>query len=206
MSRSGDVGLFKIVSETGVAAGIRRIEALTGNGALEWIENTDRQLLDAASQLKSDRDGVGPKLSALLARTRDLEKELDRLKSKLASTQGSELVDQAVEVSGLKVLAVKLEGADSKSLRVTMDRLKDKLGSAVIVLAAVNDGKVSLVAGVTKDSVDRIKAGTLVNFVAEQVGGKGGGRPDMAQAGGSDPAQVEPALASVHSWVTQQLA
>jgi alanyl-tRNA synthetase len=206
VSRSGDVGLFKIVSETGVAAGIRRIEALTGNGALEWIENTDRQLLDAASQLKSDRDGVGLKLSALLARTRDLEKELDRLKSKLASTQGSELVDQAVEVSGLKVLAVTLEGADSKSLRVTMDRLKDKLGSAVIVLAAVNDGKVSLVAGVTKDSVDRIKAGTLVNFVAEQVGGKGGGRPDMAQAGGSDPAQVEPALASVHSWVTQQLA
>jgi alanyl-tRNA synthetase len=206
VSRSGDIGLFKIVGETGVAAGIRRVEALTGAVALEWVENVDRQLLDIAGQLKSDREDVGPRLSALLTKTRELEKELERLKSKLASTQGGELVDQAVEVNGLKVLAVNLEGADAKSLRTTMDRLKDKLGSAVIVLAAVNDGKVSLVAGVTKDSVDRVKAGTLVNFVAEQVGGKGGGRPDMAQAGGGNPDNLEPALASVLSWVGEQLA
>ena len=206
VSRSGDIGLFKIVGETGVAAGIRRVEALTGAVALEWVANVDRQLLDVAGQLKSDREDVGPRLSALLTKTRELEKELERLKSKVASTQGGELVDQAIEVNGLKVLAVNLEGADSKSLRTTMDRLKDKLGSAVIVLAAVNDGKVSLVAGVTKDSVDRVKAGTLVNFVAEQVGGKGGGRPDMAQAGGGNPDNLELALASVLSWVSEQLA
>ena len=206
VARSGDVGLFKIVTETGVASGVRRIEALTGTGAIEWVAKADQQLLEIAGQLKSNREAIASRLQTLLGRNRELERELERLKSKLASTQGGELVDQAVEVSGLKVLAVKLEGADSKALRETMDRLKDKLGSAVIVLATSSGEKISLVAGVTKDNIGRVKAGTLVNFVAEQVGGKGGGRPDMAQAGGNDPSQLDSALASVPDWVGAQLS
>ena len=206
VQRTGDIGLFKIVSETGVASGVRRVEALTGEAAAAWMGHVDACLLRVADRLKTDRDGVESKLEQTLSRARDIEKELDRLKSKLANSQGGELADRAIEIEGFKVLAAKVEGADAKSLRDTVDKLKDKLGSAVIVLAAVNDEKVSLVAGVTKNGIDRVQAGTLVNFVAGQVGGRGGGRADMAQAGGSEPAQVEQALESVPAWVTAQLA
>ena len=206
VERSGDIGLFKIISETGVAAGVRRVEALTGEGAVAWMGDLDQSWLRVADMLKTGREGVEVKLAQILSRSRDLEKDLERLKSKLASNQGGELADQAVNIDGFKVLAAKLEGADAKTLRDAVDKLKDKFGSAVIVLAAVNEQKVSLVAGVTKDGTDRVQAGTLVNFVAEQVGGRGGGRPDMAQAGGSDPSKVEQALDSVPAWVTDQLA
>ena len=206
VERSGDIGLFKITSETGVAAGVRRVEALTGEGAIAWLGNLDKSWLRVADLLKTDRDGVEAKLAQTLSRSRELEKDLERLKSKLASQQGGELADRAIDIDGFKVLAAKLDGADPKTLRDAVDKLKDKLGSAMIVLAAVNEQKVSLVAGVTKDGTDRVQAGTLVNFVAEQVGGRGGGRPDMAQAGGSDPSRVEQALDSVPAWVTDQLA
>ena len=203
--RSGDVGLFKILSETGVAAGVRRVEAVTGQGALEWLGQIDARLSEVAEQLKSGRDGVTSKVAALLGRNKELERELEQLKAKLASSRGGELIDQATEIDGLKVLAVKLDGADPKSLRDTADRLKDKLGTAAIVLATVKDDKVSLVAGVTKDSTDRVQAGPLVNYVAEQVGGKGGGRPDMAQAGGNDASRIDQALESVPDWINEQL-
>ncbi len=202
---SGDIGFFKIISETGVAAGVRRVEALTGDGALDWVAEVERRLERVARMLKSDPAAVDRKVSQLLGRTRELEKQLEQLNAKLAATQGGELADGAVEVQGLKVLAAKLEGADVKGLRDTVDQLKNKLGSAAIVLAAVADGKVRLVAGVTPDSTSRIKAGPLVNFVAQQVGGKGGGRPDMAQAGGSDPSKLETALQSVPDWVRGQV-
>ena len=203
--RSGDVGLFKILSETGVAAGVRRVEAVTGQGALEWLGQIDARLSAVAEQLRSDRDGVTTKIAALLGRNKELERELVQLKAKLASTRGGELIDQATEIDGLKVLAVKLDGADPKSLRDTADRLKDKLGTAAIVLATVKGDKVSLVAGVTKDSTDRVQAGPLVNYVAEQVGGKGGGRPDMAQAGGNDASRIDQALESVPDWINEKL-
>ena len=203
--RSGDVGLFKILSETGVAAGVRRVEAVTGQGALEWLGQIDAGLSAVAEQLRSDRDGVNTKIAALLGRNKELERELVQLKAKLASTRGGELIDQATDIDGLKVLAVKLDGADPKSLRDTADRLKDKLGTAAIVLATVKDDKVSLVAGVTKDSTGRVQAGPLVNYVAEQVGGKGGGRPDMAQAGGNDASRIDQALESVPDWINEQL-
>ncbi len=202
---SGDIGLFKIISETGVAAGVRRVEALTGDGALEWVADMERRLERVAKMLRSDAAGVDRKVDQLLGRNRELEKQLEQLNSKLAATQGGELADGAVDVGGLKVLAAKLEGTDVKGLRDTVDQLKNKLGSAAIVLAAVADGKVRLVAGVTPDSTSRVKAGPLVNFVAQQVGGKGGGRADMAQAGGSDPSALDAALGSVPEWVRGQV-
>jgi len=205
VARSGDIGLFKITMETGVAAGVRRIEAVTGEEAIRWVTDVDARLARLAEALKSDRDGMETRLSQIITRSRELEKELARLKAKLASSQGAEIADQAVEVNGFQVLAAKLEGADPKSLRDTVDRLKDKLGSAVVVLAAVNGDKVNLIAGVSRDGIDRVQAGHLVNFVAQQVGGRGGGRPEMAQAGGSDPAQVDKALRSVAGWVTERL-
>ncbi len=205
VSRSGDVGLFKIVSETGVAAGVRRIEALTGTGALDWVRETDARLQRVAALLKSDRDGVDAKVDQALARTRELEKEVERLKAKLAASEGDDLVSRAVDVNGLKVLAAKLEGADAKRLRETVDQLKNKLGSAAVVLATVSGDKVSLVAGVTRDWTDRLAAGPLANHVAQQVGGRGGGRPDLAQAGGSDPSRIDQAIDSVPDWVRAQL-
>ena len=198
--------LFKIVSETGTASGVRRITALTGEAAIEWMRHLDQSLLLVADRLKTDRDGVDAKLSAVLNRSREVEKELERLKTKLANTQGGELADQAVVIEGFKVLAARVEGADAKTLRESVDNLKAKLGTAVIVLAAVNQQKVSLVAGVTKEGVERLPAGTLVNFVAEQVGGRGGGRADLAQAGGNEPSRVDEALASVPGWVIEQLS
>ncbi len=201
VKRTGDIGLFKIVAESGVAAGIRRVEAITGAGALDWVQQLDAHMHEAAAALKTQPQELTQRIVQVQDQVRSLEKELSALKSKLASSQGDELVTQAVDINGVKVLAALLEGADSKTLRETLDKLKDKLKSAAIVLSAVSGGKVTLIAGVTADAMDRVKAGELVNFVALQVGGKGGGRADMAQAGGTNPANLAAALASVPAWV-----
>jgi len=203
--RTGDIGFFKIVSESGVAAGIRRIEAVTGEGALAWVQEQESKLGQAAAALKAPAGEVTTKIAQLIDNVKSLERELGRLKSKLASSQGSDLSAQAIDIKGTKVLAATLEGADSKTLREAMDQLKGKLKSAAIVLGAVSDGKVSLIAGVTPDLTAKVKAGELVNYVAQQVGGKGGGRPDMAQAGGTDSAKLPAALQSVGPWVEQRL-
>jgi alanyl-tRNA synthetase len=205
VTRTGDIGLFKILSESGVAAGVRRIEATTGEGALKLIQAQQALLNQTASELKAPVSELPAKISQILDNVRSLERELSRLKSKLASSQGDDLVSQAVEIGGFKVLAATLEGADANTLRETMDKLKDKLKSAAIVLATTNEGKVSLAAGVTSDLIAKIKAGELVNHVASQVGGKGGGKPDMAMAGGTDVSQLPKALASVHDWITSKL-
>ncbi len=199
--RSGDIGLFKIVAETGVAAGIRRVEAITGDNAVRYVQDLEASLGAAASALKAQPSELTQRIGQVQEQVKSLEKELAALKSKLASSQGDELVSQAVEVGGVQVLAATLEGADAKTLRETVDKLKDKLKHAAIVLAAVEGGKVSLIAGVTADASKKVKAGELVNFVAQQVGGKGGGRPDMAQAGGTEPANLPAALAGVKEWV-----
>ena len=205
VTRTGDIGLFKIVVEAGVAAGIRRVEAITGDNALHYLQSLDARLNEAAAALRAQPSELVPRIGQVQDQVRALEKELEKLKSKLASSQGDELVSQAVDVKGLKVLAALLDGADVKTLRETMDKLKDKLQSAAIVLAAVADGKVSLIAGVTADATSKVKAGELVNFVAQQVGGKGGGRPDMAQAGGTDPTNLPKALAGVTEWVSAKV-
>jgi alanyl-tRNA synthetase len=204
VTRTGDIGLFKIVSEGGVAAGIRRIEAVTGEGALAWVQATNAKLLAAASALKTAPEELPSRIAQVQDQVKLLEKEVTALKSKLASGQGDELVSKAIDVKGIKVLAATMEGADVTSLRETVDKLKDKLQTAAIVLASVADGKVSLIAGVTKDATGKVKAGELVNFVAQQVGGKGGGRPDMAQAGGTDPSGLPAALAGVAGWVGER--
>jgi alanyl-tRNA synthetase len=205
VGRTGDIGLFKIVAEGGVAAGIRRVEAVTGEGALALVQALNQRVADAAAALKTQPEELTQRIAQIQDHVKSLEKELATAKSKLASSQGDELVNQAVDVKGLKVLAATLEGADVATLRETMDKLKDKLKSAAIVLAAVNDGKVSLIAGVTADATAKVKAGELVNFVAQQVGGKGGGRPDMAQAGGTDPSGLSAALQGVAGWVTERV-
>jgi alanyl-tRNA synthetase len=204
--RTGDIGFFKIVSESGVAAGIRRVEAVTAEGALAYVQAQESRLAEAAGVLKAQPQELSQKISQLIEGARALEKELARLKSKVASAQGDDLVAQAAEVKGVKVLAVALDGADAKTLRETLDKLKDRLKSAAVVLASSEGGKVSLIAGVTADLTAKVKAGELVNFVAQQVGGKGGGRPDMAQAGGTDAAKLPTALASVQAWVLQKLS
>jgi alanyl-tRNA synthetase len=212
VARTGDIGLFKITSEGGVAAGIRRIEATTGANALALIDSRMQELGQVARQLRT-QPGAGmveKAVGTLLEEKRSLEKELARLKSKLALGQGQDLASQAVDVKGkdgkeMRVLAATVDGADAKTLRETMDKLKERLKSAAIVLGAVNDGKVSLIAGVTADLTGKLKAGELVNFVAQQVGGKGGGRPDMAQAGGTEPAKLPNALQSVKNWVGERV-
>jgi alanyl-tRNA synthetase len=201
VSRTGDIGLFKIVSEGGVASGIRRVEAVTGENALALVQKLSTQVNEAAAALKAQPDEIGARIQQVQDQVRQLERELNAMKAKAAASKGDELVGQAVDINGLKVLAATLDGADVASLRSTMDKLKDKLKSAAIVLAAVNDGKVTLIAGVTADATSRVKAGELVNFVAQQVGGKGGGRPDMAQAGGTDPSGLPRALDGVADWV-----
>ena len=201
VGRTGDIGLFKIVAESGVASGIRRVEAVTGEGALALVQGLAQRVDEASAVLKAQPDELTQRIVQVQEHVRTLEKELASLKSKLAANQGDELVTQAVDIKGIKVLAATLAGADVTALRETMDKLKDKLKTAAIVLAAVNDGKVSLIAGVTADAVGRVKAGELVNFVAQQVGGKGGGRPDMAQAGGTDPSGLAAALLAVAGWV-----
>lgn len=201
VTRTGDIGLFKIISESGIAAGVRRIEATTGTSALNLMQTQQALLNQTASELKTPIHELPAKIHQILDQVKSLEKQLTRLKSKLASSQGDDLATQAMEIAGIKVLAATLEGANADTLRETMDKLKDKLKSAVICLASVNDDKISLVAGVTPDVIGKIKAGELVNFVAGQVGGKGGGKPDMAMAGGSDVNNLPKALASVQDWV-----
>jgi alanyl-tRNA synthetase len=205
VKRTGDIGFFKIVSESGVAAGVRRVEATTGEGALAWVQEQEAKLREAAAALKAPVGEVAAKIAQVLDNVKLLERELSKAKSRLASSQGEDLAVQAVDVKGAKVLAAALEGADAKTLRQTVDKLKDQLKSAAIVLGAVADGKVSLIAGVTQDLTGKVKAGELVNFVAQQVGGKGGGRPDMAQAGGTEPAKLPAALQSVKAWVEQRV-
>ncbi len=205
VGRTGDIGLFKIVMEAGVAAGVRRIEAVCGDIAVQRIQQ-QQALLDAvATELKAQPAEAAARVTQMLDHAKALEKELARLKSKLAAAQGDDLVSQAVEVKGVKVIAATLEGADATALRETLDKLKDKLKSAAIVLTSTGEGKVSLIAGVTADLTGKVKAGELVNFVAQQVGGKGGGRPDMAQAGGTNPSALPAALASVKGWVEAKL-
>ncbi|MEZ5542712.1 MAG: alanine--tRNA ligase [Pseudomonadota bacterium] len=205
VDHAGDIGLFRITAETGIASGVRRIEAVTGARALAWVRDNEQRLGRIAELVKGGRDDADERVGALLEKTRALEKELAQLKGKLASSQGSDLAAAAVEIDGVKVLAARLDGADSKVLRETLDQLKNKLGSAAVVLAAVDGDRVSLVAGVTKDRTGQIKAGELVNMVASRVGGKGGGRPDMAQAGGNQPAQLDAALQAVPEWVRERL-
>ena len=206
VERAGDIGCFKIISETGVAAGVRRIEAVTGAGCIDWIASRDKALNKIAGLLKSAPEKTAEKVEQLLEKTRTLEKQLERLNSKLASSAGDELGAQAVDVAGLKLLAVKLDGVEAKSLREMAEQLKNKLGSCAIVLAVVEGDKVNLVAGVSKDKMGQLKAGDLVNFVATQVGGKGGGKPDLAMAGGNEPNNLDAALAGVSAWVQAQLS
>ncbi|MCB1850023.1 MAG: alanine--tRNA ligase [Gammaproteobacteria bacterium] len=201
----GDIGLIRITAESGIASGVRRIEAVTGEAAIDWMEADEERLHQLSQMVKAGRLDLPAKVAQLVERNRQLEKELERLKGKLASAAGSDLANSAVQVHGLKVLTAELEGADPKSLLETMDKLKDKLGSAVIVLGTVVNDKVSLVAGVTKEQTQLLKAGDLIKFVAEQVDGRGGGRPEMAQAGGNNPAALPAALASVEGWVRQKM-
>ena len=205
VARCGDIGLFKIVAESGVAAGVRRIEAVSGDNALTYLQSLENMVNDVAASLRAAPAEVPARLGQVLEHVRSLEKELAAAKGKLASAHGDELLAAAVDVGGLKVLAARLDGADAKTLRETLDKLKDKLKTAVIVLATVEGGRVQLAAGVTADSIGKVKAGDLVNFVAQQVGGKGGGKPDMAMAGGTDPAKLGAALASVRDWVAQRV-
>jgi alanyl-tRNA synthetase len=205
VARTGDIGLFKIVSESGVAAGVRRVEAVTGENALAYVQGLESTVGQLAGVLKATPSDVPQRVAQVLEQVRSLEKELAALKGKLASVQGDELMAKAVDVKGIRVLAATLDGADAKTLRETMDKLKDKLKTAAIVLAAVDGGKVQLAAGVTSDNTAKLKAGDLVNFVAQQVGGKGGGKPDLAMAGGSDVSKLPQALASVPAWVAERV-
>jgi alanyl-tRNA synthetase len=204
VQRTGDIGLFKVVAEGGVAAGIRRIEAVTGANALAYLQQLESTVSRVAGTLKASPGELQNRVTQVLDQVRTLEKEVAQLKGKLASSQGDELVSQAIDVKGMKVLAARLDGADAKSLRETMDKLKDKLKSAAIVLAAVDGGRVQIAAGVTADRMGKVKAGELVNFVAQQVGGKGGGKPDMAMAGGTDASKLPGALQSVQAWVAER--
>jgi alanyl-tRNA synthetase len=203
--RTGDIGVFKIVAESGVAAGIRRVEAVTGDGALAYLQALEATVNGVAGALKAAPSEISTRIGSLQEQLRALEKEVIALKGKLASNQGDALVAQAIDLNGLKVLAAVLEGADAATLRTTMDQLKNKLKTAAIVLAAVDGAKVQIAAGVTADSIAKVKAGELVNFVAQQVGGKGGGKPDMAMAGGTDASKLAGALASVRGWIAERV-
>jgi alanyl-tRNA synthetase len=203
---TGDIGLFKIVSEGGVAAGVRRIEAVTGQNALAYLQSLEDTVTQAAGALKAQPAELNNRIAQVLDQVKALEKELAAAKGKLASAQGDELLGQAVDVKGIKLLVAKLDGADAKTLRDTMDKLKDKLKTAaVILLTAVDGDKVQIAAGVTADCTGKVKAGELANFVAGQVGGKGGGKPDMAMAGGTNAAALPAAMASVQAWVTERV-
>ena len=205
VARTGDIGFFKIMSQSGVAAGVRRVEATTGEGALAFVQAMEDERRFVEGFYQATGEALREKLRTDREEKRALEKEIVRLKSKIAAAQGADLSSQAVDVKGVKVLAAALDGADARTLRETLDQLKDKLKSAAIVLGSSEGGKVSLIAGVTSDLTAKLKAGELVNYVAQQVGGKGGGRPDMAQAGGSEPARMPAALGSVRQWVEQRL-
>jgi alanyl-tRNA synthetase len=203
--RTGDIGLFKIVSEGGVASGVRRIEAVTGADAIGYTLELEERLRGIADRLKGTREGVIEKVDQLLERNRRLEQELEELKGEMNSAKSGDLAGSAVDIGGVKVLAARLEGADANALRTAADQLRSRLGSATLVLAAVEDGKVRLVAASTKDVSARLPAGELVNHVAGQIGGKGGGRPDLAQAGGTDPSKLDAALTSVEAWVRARM-
>jgi len=205
VSRTGDIGIFKVVGESGVAAGVRRIEAVTGQNALAYLQNLEDTVGAAAGALKAPVTELTDKLGHVLDHVKALEKEVAALKGKLASAQGNDMLSQAVDINGVKLLVAKLDGADVKTLRETMDKLKDKLKTAVIVLGVVEGDKVQIAAGVTADTTAKVKAGELVNFIAAQVGGKGGGKPDMAMAGGTEPAKLAGALDSVQAWVSAKL-
>jgi len=206
VARAGDIGLFKIVSESGVAAGVRRVEAVTGRAAYEWVVDTDHRLREIAALVRGGRDDVDEKVREIIDRARRLEKEVQQLKAKFASGQGGDLAAQAKEVGGIRVLAAQIDGADAKALRSAVDDLKGKLGSSVIVLASVLEGKVVLVAGVSADVSTRVKAGDIAGIVAAQVGGRGGGRADFAQAGGTQPDNLPGALNGVEALVRSRLA
>jgi len=205
VDRTGDIGLLRLTSESGVAAGVRRIEGVTGAGALAVVDATEESLSAVCDVVKGTPDNVAAKVSALRSENRDLEKEIARLKQKLATGAGTDLTAGAVEVAGIKVLAANVDGGDSKSLRDTLDQCKNKLGSAVILLSAIEGDKVALAAGVTKDLTDRVKAGDLMREFAGRLGGKGGGRPDMAQGGGNDVAGLPGVLKEVPDWVAANL-
>jgi alanyl-tRNA synthetase len=202
---TGDIGLFKIVSESGIAAGVRRIEALSGVKALEFVQAQELQVSKIAGLLKTDPEGLSVRIEQMLERTKATEKELDKLKQQLAANAGADVLSQVIEINGIKVLSTELKDVEAKSLRAMVDDFKNQLSSAIIVLGVADTDKVSLIGGVTKDLVGKVKAGDLVNFVALQVGGKGGGRPDMAQAGGSQPENLVTALASVEAWLVDKL-
>jgi alanyl-tRNA synthetase len=204
-NRTGDIGLFRIVAESGTAAGVRRIEAVTGEGALANLHAQSEQLQDIAQLLKGDSQNLNEKVRSVLERTRQLEKELQQLKEQQAVQESANLSSKAVDVKGVKLLVSELANVEPKMLRTMVDDLKNQLGSAIIVLATVSEGKVSLIVGVSKDVTDRVKAGELIGVIAQQVGGKGGGRPDMAQAGGTDTAALPGALAGVEAWVAAKL-
>ena len=206
VSRTGDIGLFKVVSEGGVASGVRRIEAVTGEGALDHLAEMENWLREAAVRLKATPESLLSKVDQTLEKLKGQERELEQLRMKVATQAGGDLLDHAIDVCGVRLLSTTLEGADPKTLRDTLDRIKQRLGTGVIVLATVRDDKVNLIAGVTDDLTAQVKAGDLIGFVASQVGGKGGGRADMAQAGGTNPASLPAALASVQQWLTEQLA
>ncbi|RZV32318.1 MAG: alanine--tRNA ligase [Chromatiales bacterium] len=206
VDRTGDIGVFKITHEGGVASGVRRIEAVTGQGAMEWIDGNQQTLHDLAGLLRSTPDQAATKVEQLLKRTKDLEKDLAAAKQALVTGQATDHSDAVQEIAGIKVLATRMDGADAKTLRDAVDKFKDKLQNAVVVLGSVDDGKVRLAAGVTKNNTDKVRAGDLIKPVAEQVGGKGGGRPDFAQAGGTDPTKLDQALKSVSAWVAEQLS
>jgi alanyl-tRNA synthetase len=205
VARTGDIGLFKIVAEGGVAAGVRRVEAVTGMGAVVQVQSQEDTLLEAADRLKAQPGEVAARIAQLQDQMKALEKELERYKSRLAASQGDDLLGQAMEVRGIKVLAASVDGADAKALRELADKLRDKLHSCALVLGSTQEGKVALIAAVTPDLIGRVKAGELVNFVAAQVGGKGGGKPDLAQAGGSEPGKLPQALEGVAAWVDAKL-
>jgi len=205
VSRAGDIGLFKIISETGVASGVRRIEAITGEAAIKWLEGREKTIAEIAHVVKAVPETAAEKVQQLMDKSKSLEKELERLQAKLASSAGGELANQAVEIDGIKVLAIKLDDVEPKAMGDVLDQLKNKLGSSAIVLATVSNNKVNLIAGVSKDQISRLKAGDLVNAVATQIGGKGGGRPDMARAGGTEPDKLDAALKQVPAWVRGQL-
>ena len=205
VQRLGDIGLFKIVSESGIAAGIRRIEAVTGEGAMDYINHQAEVLNQIAALVKTDANNALEKVSGLVDRAKGLEKEVAQLTDKLASAAGANLLDSVVDINGIKVLVANVAGTESKALRGMVDDLKVKLGSGIIVLGVADDSKVSLIVGVTKDLISNVKAGELVNFMAQQVGGKGGGRPDMAQAGGSQPEHLGTALESATAWIAERV-
>ena len=206
VERTGDIGVFKITHEGGIASGVRRIEAVTGAGAMDWIDAKQRTLETIAALLRSTPDDAATKVEQLQNQVKELEKKLATAKHALITGQGSDQEDNVKEIAGIKVLVSRMDGIDAKSMRDAVDRAKDKLQNAVVVFASVDGGKVRLAAGVTRNNTDRIKAGDLIRPVAEQVGGKGGGRPDFAQAGGNDPSKLDSALKSVPDWIAAQLS